>query len=80
MTDDRESPERPTKDRGNLYVLSEEDIAELTAELFARYRERPKLTETDANELAHEAFTVFTDPDALDSDDTDDEPDSNTDT
>jgi hypothetical protein len=53
---------RPTVEEGDLYIFTEEDLAELTAELFERLRARDDIDTGTADELSHEVFSLLTDP------------------
>lgn len=60
MTSDEGPVARPTLDEGELFVLSEEDAANLAAEAFAWLHELPELDEDRAEEISTMFYELLT--------------------
>lgn len=67
-TDRPDEPERPTLERGDFYVYSDEDIAEAMAELFAVIREYDELTDDQAEAIVDYGYDLLTGDFAADPD------------
>jgi len=61
MTDRDEPVARPTLSEGDLFVFSEEDLADASAEMVVWLREIPGLTDAHAEEAATMMFEILTD-------------------
>lgn len=55
-----DEPERPTQDEGDLFLYTEDDLAQLAAEVYAWVREVDGVDEATAEAIADAVFELHT--------------------